>query len=80
MSLSSSPAVADPREEGTPADELEMSLFCSFFYADERTAEGGPVVPKPHGDGHAEVYLSLTQDDEGPSYFTFVGGKYREFP
>lgn len=51
-----------------------------FFFADERKADGGPVGSKPDADGHGEMYLHLTEDDEVPYYATFVDGKYREFP
>lgn len=51
-----------------------------FFWADERKADGGHVGSKPDGDGHSELFLRLTEDDEVPYYVTFVDGKYREFP
>lgn len=50
-----------------------------FFFADERTAAGGPVGAKPDGPGHAEIFLRLVEDEELPHYVTFVDGKYKEF-
>lgn len=59
---------------------LLIWLLCSFFFADERKADGGPVGSKPDADGHARFYLSLVEDDEVPYYATFLDGKYKEFP
>lgn len=35
---------------------------------------------KPDGPGHAKMFLHLVEDEELPSYVTFVDGKYRDFP
>lgn len=59
---------------------LLANLWCSFFYADQREADGGPVWSEPDAEGHARFYLSLVEDDEVPYYATFLDGKYKEFP
>lgn len=50
----------------------------SFFFADERSANGGISAP-PKGESYAKFFLSLTEDEDIPSYATFVDGEYREF-
>lgn len=52
----------------------------SFFYIDERKANGGPVGSVPDGPGHAKISLSLVEDEEISHYVTFVDGKHTEFP
>jgi len=32
------------------------------------------------GESHAKFFLSLVEDNEVPSYATFVDGVYKEFP
>lgn len=32
------------------------------------------------GNGHTELYLRMTEDDEVVFYITFVDGKYKKFP
>lgn len=51
-----------------------------FFFADERKADGSDAGSKPSAEGHAKIYLQLTEDDSLPTYVTFVDGKYHEFP
>lgn len=47
-----------------------------FYYADERNAEGAPVLRERNGEAHAMEYLTLAQrEDQGPWLWTFVKGK-----
>ncbi|KAF3760578.1 NAD(P)-binding protein [Cryphonectria parasitica EP155] len=61
------------------ADVAFKAKGIRFFFADERTAEGGPVGSKPDGEGHFKIFSQLLEDDELPYYVTFVNGKYQEF-
>lgn len=57
-----------------------MTECARFFFADERTKDGGPVGKTPDGAAHAAVYLDLVQGKEDlPHYITFVEGKYHSF-
>lgn len=48
----------------------------SFYYADQRTAEGAPVGTNIQGDAHAEFYSELVKGSEARSYLqTFVKDK-----
>lgn len=53
-----------------------------FFYADERTERGDPVLDKISGPEAGEFYLSLVEEDADiPWYATFVKGKgFTDFP
>lgn len=51
-----------------------------FFYADERKADGSDAGRQPSAEGHAKIYVQLTEDDSLPTYVTFVDGEYHEFP
>jgi hypothetical protein len=60
-----------------------ISIFSrSFYFADERTAEGRPVNNNVSGDAHAEAYLQLAEGKvEQPWHTTFVAGKgFVDFP
>ncbi|KAL1864848.1 hypothetical protein Daus18300_007414 [Diaporthe australafricana] len=62
------------------ADGVLKEKGIRFFYADERTKEGGPVGQIPDGKSHASVFLNLVEGKEDlPYYVTFVEGKYRKF-
>ncbi|KUI74205.1 Versicolorin reductase [Cytospora mali] len=51
-----------------------------FFFADERSPDGGPVGNKPNGESTTEMYLKLIEGKEDyPYYVTFFNGKYHEF-
>ena len=54
----------------------------SFYYADERTAEGKPVYGNISGDAHADFYFELAQkQSQGPWMATFVKDEgYIAFP
>ncbi|TFK47153.1 putative short-chain dehydrogenase [Heliocybe sulcata] len=54
----------------------------SFYYADERKADGQPVVNAIDGDAHGDFYYELAQDaKQRPWLATFVKGKgYVHFP
>ncbi|ROW10007.1 hypothetical protein VPNG_06567 [Cytospora leucostoma] len=53
-----------------------LLVSTSFFFADERSPEGGPVS-KPNGDSHAKFYLNLAEGKEDlPYYVTFRNGRY----
>lgn len=59
---------------------LLLTEYARFFFADERTKDGGPMGKTPDGESHAKVYLSLVEGKEDlPHYVTFVEGKYRKF-
>lgn len=55
--------------------------FASFYYVDERTESGQPVMGKIDGEAHGEFVWSLAQQKEqGPWDATFVKGVgYRNF-
>lgn len=56
-----------------------LTEFPSFFFADERAADGGPVGQKPDGESHAQMYLELAEGKEDlPYYVTFRNGKYEK--
>lgn len=62
------------------SQHLLMIEHARFFYADERTKDGGPVGQTPDGKSHTSVFLSLVEGKEDlPCYVTFVEGKYRKF-
>lgn len=64
---------------GVP-QHLLTTEHARFFFADERTKDGGPVGKTPDGDSHAAVYLDLVEGKQDlPHYVTFVEGKYRSF-
>ncbi|KAF2478746.1 hypothetical protein BDY17DRAFT_258557 [Neohortaea acidophila] len=47
-----------------------------FFYADERTADGGPKAMQLDGDAHAEFFAQLARGEgDVPWHATFVKGK-----
>ena len=52
-----------------------------FYYGDERTPEGKPVMNNVNGEGHADFYWELSQrKEQGPWDATFVSGKgYADF-
>lgn len=57
-----------------------MIEYARFFFADERTKDGGPVGKVPNGESHAQFYLDLVEGKQDvPYYATFVEGKYRSF-
>jgi len=46
-----------------------------FYYADERTPEGGAVYSQIDGDAHAKLYVELSEgESQGPWQQTFVKG------
>jgi hypothetical protein len=48
----------------------------SFYYCDERFADGSSVGGKISGQNHADFYLELAlKKEQGPWDATFVGGK-----
>ncbi|KAH8817390.1 putative short-chain dehydrogenase [Xylogone sp. PMI_703] len=50
----------------------------SFYYVDERTAEGAPVGNNIQGPAHAEIYWELSQlKKQEDAIVTFVAGKGR---
>ena len=53
----------------------------SFFYADQRTPEGGPMNNEVNGPAHGEFYAELVKGEkEVPWLATFVQGRgYVEF-
>lgn len=62
------------------ADGVLKNKGIRFFFADERTKDGGPVGKTPDGESHAKVYLGLVEGKEDlPHYVTFVEGKYHNF-
>lgn len=62
-------------------DGLTITL-CSFYFADERTAEGRAVTTGVSGAAHAEAYLKLAEGKvDQPWHTTFVAGKgFVDFP
>ena len=47
-----------------------------FYFADERTPNGGPIADELNGDAHADLYLQLATDSEQKSWLqTFVKGQ-----
>ncbi|KAI3321790.1 NAD(P)-binding protein [Xylariaceae sp. AK1471] len=47
----------------------------SFYYVDERHADGSPMYKGVNSDAHAEVFLQLAQDaKQGPWQYTFAKG------
>jgi NAD(P)-dependent dehydrogenase (short-subunit alcohol dehydrogenase family) len=52
-----------------------------FYYGDERTAEGKPMITGLSGPGHADFYWELSQrNEQGPWDATFVTGQgYTDF-
>lgn len=60
------------------ANSEALFVSTSFFFADERSPDGGPVS-KPDGDSHTKFYLSLAEGKEDlPYYVTFRNGKYEK--
>lgn len=52
----------------------------SFYYADERKADGGSVGGEINGDNHAEFFWKLVgKKEQGPWDATFVGHEYVDF-
>ncbi|TVY88130.1 Secoisolariciresinol dehydrogenase [Lachnellula willkommii] len=53
-----------------------------FYYADERTADGGPAWSNINGEAHGKLYVELAEGKEqGPWQQTFVKGVgYVKFP
>ncbi|KAJ6257752.1 3-beta-hydroxysteroid dehydrogenase [Drechslerella dactyloides] len=53
-----------------------------FYYADERTADGGPAYSAIDGPAHGKLYAELAEGTEqGPWQQTFVKGVgYKQFP
>jgi hypothetical protein len=52
-----------------------MLTIHSFFYGDQRKADGGPAGNTPDAEAHGEMYTRLAQDpDAYPAYVTFVDG------
>ncbi|KAF2149519.1 NAD(P)-binding protein [Myriangium duriaei CBS 260.36] len=53
-----------------------------FYYVDQRTVEGGPVLNGVDGEGHAQMFESLIDGKEDlPWQVTFVSGTgYKKFP
>ena len=67
----------------TGTGQYRCSLFTTgvadalhrFFYADERTADGGLAGMKLDGDAHADFYAQLASGEiEVPWHATFVKG------
>jgi hypothetical protein len=61
-------------------DSYRQGLFSdygySFFYADQRTAEGGPMGDNLDGPAHADIFAQLAKGDgEFPWLATFVKDK-----
>lgn len=53
-----------------------MLNVCSFYYGDERNADGTSVGGKISGENHGQAYWELANsEDQGPWDYTFVGGK-----
>ena len=52
-----------------------------FYYADERNADGSPMLKGVNGEAAAVQYLSLAEDkQQGPWLLTFVKGSgYKDF-
>ncbi|QIX00965.1 hypothetical protein AMS68_006482 [Peltaster fructicola] len=51
-----------------------------FYYVDERTAEGKPMLNGVNGPGHAEFFASLADGLDVPWHATFVSGQgYKKF-
>lgn len=51
-----------------------------FYYVDERTAEGKPMLNGVNGPGHADFFASLVDGAEVPWHATFVSGQgYKKF-
>ena len=52
-----------------------------FYYADERYANGSPLMNNIHGEAHAEAYWTLANSKEQlPVQYTFVEEKgYQKF-
>lgn len=46
----------------------------SFYYADERKADGGAVYRAIDGEAHGKFYVELSEKDQGPWLATFVKG------
>lgn len=58
----------------------QANSWDSFFFADERLADGAPMLSGVSGESHAKFFLSLVEDNETPSFATFVDGVYKDFP
>lgn len=53
-----------------------VDTLYSFYYVDERTADGAPVYNDIDGDAHAEVFFELAQKSKQEEpIVTFVKGK-----
>ena len=51
-------------------------VLSSFYYADERNADGTVIGNEISGENHAEFYWELaSKKEQGPWAATFVGGK-----
>ncbi|KAK5227064.1 hypothetical protein LTR72_003054 [Exophiala xenobiotica] len=46
----------------------------SFYYADERKADGAAVYRAIDGEAHGKFYVELSEKDQGPWLATFVKG------
>lgn len=59
------------------ADKLFGTKGYRFYFADERTPEGGPVLQGTSGEGAAEFYFDLAENENNdiPVETTFVTGK-----
>ena len=48
----------------------------NWYFADERFANGYPVMMKLNGEAHGEMYYKMTTEPkQGPWNYTFVKGK-----
>jgi hypothetical protein len=58
------------------ADNLVLNSF-RFYYADERTPEGGPVLGNIDAEAHADFYKQLVDDHDSsiPWHATFAKGR-----
>lgn len=52
-----------------------------FYYADERTVDGGPIYNDIDGDAHGKLFVELAEGkSQGPWQQTFVKGiGYKDF-
>jgi len=53
-----------------------LTIWTSFYFADQRKADGAPIGTDLSGQAHADFYYELAQNKEqGPWDATFVEGK-----
>ena len=63
------------RDDAVDREQIKL-IANSFYYADERTAEGGAMYGDIGGDAHAKFFLQLAQKEvRVPWHATFVKGK-----